>query len=149
MNSLKIKKLHKDVKTPLYMSSGAAGFDISAYLKNTNSCEIKIKSGERAIVPTGLAFEIPEGFEAQVRPRSGLAFKHGIGIMNSPGTIDADYRGEVKVCLINLGSETFIVKDGDRIAQVVINEVSRFEIQLVDELTSTDRGSGGFGHTGT
>jgi dUTP pyrophosphatase len=145
-NILKIKKLDVLAKTPEYMSEGAAGFDISACL--ADDIEICMSPGKMAIVPTGLSFEIPPGFEAQVRPRSGLAFKSGITIVNAPGTIDSDYRGEVKVCLMNLGTDNFVIKNGDRVAQVVLSEVPRFKIEVAADLTGTKRGSGGFGSTG-
>jgi len=150
INVLKIKKLHRDVITPRYMTEGSAGFDIAAFLPSDRyeKQQIELKSGEISIVPTGLKFEIPAGFEAQVRPRSGLAFKNGIGIVNSPGTIDSDFRGEVRVCLINNGKDSFKIKNGDRIAQIVMSEVPEFKIDIVDELTETGRGQGGFGHTG-
>ena len=107
-----------------------------------------LKSGERLLVPTGLFIALPEGYEAQIRPRSGLAFKHGITVLNSPGTIDADYRGEVKVLLINHGAEDFEIKDGERIAQMVIAAHARIEWNSVNELEETERGAGGFGSTG-
>ena len=104
--------------------------------------------GDIALIPTGLAMAIPKGFEIQVRPRSGLAIKHGISIVNAPGTIDADYRGEIKIGLINLGSNTYTVRRGDRIAQLIVQQVCQASIQLVDELDETERNEGGFGHTG-
>jgi dUTP diphosphatase len=110
--------------------------------------ELIIQSGKWALVPTGISIELPEGYEAQVRPRSGLAAKHGISLVNTPGTVDADYRGEIKVILINFGEEPFIIKRGDRIAQMVINEVVRAQLIHVEELNGTKRGGGGFGHTG-
>ena len=108
-----------------------------------------MKTLERALIPTGLFIELPVGFEAQVRPRSGLAFKKGIGVLNSPGTIDADYRGEIKVILVNLSKDDFIVEDGERIAQMIIAKHERAELIEVNELAETSRGAGGFGHTGT
>ena len=111
--------------------------------------EICLKSLERAMIPTGLFIELPIGFEAQVRPRSGLAAKFGITVLNTPGTIDSDYRGEIKVILINLSAQEFIVKDGERIAQMIISRHEQAEWHRVDELEVTDRGAGGFGHTGT
>lgn len=107
-----------------------------------------MKPMERKLIPTGLYMELPEGYEAQVRPRSGLALKHGITVLNSPGTIDADYRGELCVILINLSTEEFVVNDGERIAQMVIARCEQAEVVQVEELTDTERGSGGFGHTG-
>ena len=126
------------------MSSGAAGLDLAA----APEAPIEIAPGGRAAVPTGLAFEIPAGFEGQVRPRSGLARKLGITIPNAPGTIDSDYRGEVLVLLMNLGTEPFVVKPGDRIAQLVIAPVVTAELEEVADLGATVRGDGGFGHTG-
>ncbi len=108
-----------------------------------------MSSSDRALVPTGLAFELPEGYEAQVRPRSGLALKHGVTVLNSPGTIDADYRGEVMVILINLGASRFLIERGDRIAQLVVSPVTHVEVMAVAELGSTARGGGGFGSTGS
>jgi dUTP pyrophosphatase len=110
---------------------------------------VLLAPGQRALIPTGLFIELPDGTEAQIRPRSGLAFKHGITVLNSPGTIDADYRGEVGVLLINLGQEPFEVKDGERIAQMVISRCLRIELEEVPDLRATSRGEGGFGHTGT
>lgn len=131
-------------KEPLYAGAGAAGADLFARTPES----IAIPPGERAKVPTGLAIELPEGYEAQVRPRSGLAFKHGITVLNAPGTIDSDYRGELAVLLVNLGGEPFTVKDGDRIAQLVVAPVSRAVFHVRSELSDTERGSGGFGSTG-
>lgn len=129
---------------PEFGTQHAAGVDLRASIED----KIIIKPLERVLVPTGLYMELPEGFEAQIRPRSGLAIKHGISVLNSPGTIDADYRGEVKVILINLSNEDFVINNGDRICQMVINKYERFEWRLVEALTETDRGAGGFGHTG-
>ncbi|WP_428771734.1 dUTP diphosphatase [Treponema sp. HNW] len=129
---------------PSYESAGAAGADIRAFLGEP----LCIKSGCYAAVPTGLCFEIPEGYEIQVRPRSGLAAKKGVTVLNAPGTIDSDYRGEVKVILINHGKEDFTVSNGDRIAQLVLSPVLRGEFAAVRELSSTRRGAGGFGSTG-
>lgn len=134
----------RDLSLPRYETDGSAGMDVSAAL--TQECILR--PGERVLVPTGFAIAIPEGFEVQVRPRSGLAVKHGITIINSPGTIDADYRGEVKVGLINLGSEPFAINRGDRIAQMVLAPVTRAVLRVVDSLEETERGAGGFGHTG-
>jgi dUTP pyrophosphatase len=129
---------------PSYATQGSAGMDIRACLSET----VILKPLERALIPTGLSLELPEGYEAQVRPRSGLAIKHGITCLNTPGTIDSDYRGEVKVILINLSSEEQQINNGDRVAQMVIQQVERVEWLLVQELTETERGAGGFGHTG-
>jgi dUTP pyrophosphatase len=126
------------------MSAGAAGLDLASAAEEP----IEIAPGGRVAVPTGLAFEIPVGFEGQVRPRSGLARKFGIGLPNAPGTIDSDYRGEVQVLLVNLGAEPYIVRPGDRIAQLVIAPVVMAELEEASDLSSTSRGAGGFGHTG-
>ena len=129
---------------PEYKSQGAAGADIRAFLKES----VTIQRGKAALIPTGLFFEIPEGFEAQVRPRSGLAAKHGITVLNSPGTIDNDYRGEIKVLLVNFGDADFTVKNGDRIAQIVISSVAKADFVLCESLSETKRGESGFGSTG-
>ena len=141
---VQIKKLNSKANIPQYMTALAAGMDICACVENDQV----IKPGERALVPTGLAFAIPEGFEVQVRPRSGLAIKHGISLVNSPGTIDADYRGEVAIIIINHGQKDFTIQHGDRVAQIVVAPVCQAQIQVVSELSETDRGKGGFGHTG-
>ena len=129
---------------PVYKTDGAAGMDLAAAL----AAPIVIERGARALVPTGWAMAIPEGFEGQVRPRSGLAWRHGITVLNSPGTIDSDYRGEVQVVLVNLGDEPFTVRPGDRIAQLVIAPVARATLDVVTELDATERGAGGYGSTG-
>ncbi len=139
---LKIKKLNSKAVIPSYQTEEAAGFDLHS-IENT-----VINPGERKLIGTGLAFEIERGYEVQIRPRSGLAFKHGITVLNSPGTIDSDYRGEIKVLLINLGSEPFEIKCGERIAQAVVAPVIQAEIVEVENLSDTERGSGGFGSTG-
>ncbi|MBO6571014.1 dUTP diphosphatase [bacterium] len=146
MNSILFKKLPhaKDLPLPEYESKSAAGMDIRAALETP----ITLKPGERTLIPTGLQMSIPDGFEAQIRPRSGLAIRNGITMLNSPGTIDADYRGEVKVIAINHSNEDFTVEHGDRIAQMVIAPVTQFPVKEVDDLSSTDRGEGGFGSTG-
>jgi dUTP diphosphatase len=131
---------------PSYHSEHAAGLDLLAAVPEDGP--VTLDSSDRALVPTGLVFELPRGYEAQIRPRSGLAFKHGVTVLNSPGTIDADYRGEVKVLLINLGSERFLIKRGDRIAQAVIAPVTHVEIVEIDAVEDTSRGAGGFGSTG-
>lgn len=130
---------------PTYASSGAAGADVRAFIKE----DLVLASGASILIPTGLRFNIPAGYEIQVRPRSGLALKHQVTVLNSPGTIDADYRGELKVILINHGKENFVIQPGMRIAQIVLAPVLRADFSLCDTLTATDRGVGGFGHTGT
>ena len=132
------------VEAPAYQSEHAAGMDLHAAV----SAEISIEPGEVVAVPTGLRLEIPPGYEGQVRARSGLAAKHAIGVPNAPGTIDADYRGEVKVLLVNWGRAPFVVRRGERIAQLVIAPVARASLDVVTELSATARGDGGFGHTG-
>jgi dUTP pyrophosphatase len=129
---------------PAYETMHAAGMDLRADVE----APVALKPMERKIVPTGLYIELPEGFEAQIRPRSGLAFKHGIGIVNSPGTIDADYRGEIKVLLINFSDQVFEINTGDRIAQMVVARHEKVEWQEVEVLNETSRGAGGYGHTG-
>jgi dUTP pyrophosphatase len=141
--AVRIKKL-RPASIPCYMTEHAAGVDLHAALDSG----FTLHPGERALVPTGIAVEIPPGFEAQVRPRSGLALRHGIALVNSPGTIDADYRGEIGVILINLGSEPFTVTNGERIAQMVFARCERAEFLEVEELGASGRGTGGFGHTG-
>ncbi len=130
---------------PSYETSGSAGMDVKAYLPKGN---LVIKSGERLLVPTGLFMEIPYGYEAQMRARSGIAIKHGIGLVNGIGTIDSDYRGELLIPLINWSKEDFVIENGNRIAQMVIAPVVRCDIVKVNSLSATDRGEGGFGHTG-
>ena len=144
--TIQIKRLRKNRSAPLpqYMTLGASGMDLFAFLEK----EITLLPGERKLIPTGVSVAIPEGFEGQVRPRSGLAIQKGIGVVNGPGTIDADYRGEIGVLLINFGKEPFTVQDGDRIAQLVISRVFRAVWEEVDDLPSTQRQGGGFGHTG-
>lgn len=134
----------EDVPLPRYMTEHAAGMDISAAVTSPET----LLPGKIKLIPTGFAMAIPPGFEAQIRPRSGLAVKHGIGIINSPGTIDSDYRGEVKIALINLGDAPFVINRGDRIAQMIINKVYQARIDVVEKLSETDRSTGGFGHTG-
>ena len=132
-------------EAPSYETSGAAGMDLRARL----DLSVTLEPGQRALIPTGIRIELPVGYEAQVRARSGLAVKHGIGLVNGIGTIDSDYRGEIKVCLINWGDEPFTVCDGDRIAQMVITNYIKADIEIVGKLSDTKRGEGGFGHTGT
>ncbi|MDY2959656.1 MAG: dUTP diphosphatase [Hornefia sp.] len=141
---MKLKIISKSGILPEYETKGAAGFDIRAYLKK----DFVLKKGERALIPTGLFFQIPEGYEAQVRARSGLAIKNGIGMVNGIGTVDSDYRGEIKVPLINWSDTDFVIHDGDRIAQIVINKYEQVDIETAAELSETERGQGGFGHTG-
>ena len=143
---IKIKRLTNGagIDLPAYATSGAAGMDICA----ANDADIMLEAGERCAVPTGFAMAIPDGFEAQIRPRSGLALKHGISIANAPGTIDSDYRGEIAVIIINLGSAPFTIARGMRIAQMVIAPVTRGQFTEVAELDDSDRGVGGFGSTG-
>jgi dUTP pyrophosphatase len=136
--------LEHAVSPPSYQTDHAAGMDLVAAVPDS----VEIAAGAIAAVPTGLRIEIPPGYEGQVRPRSGLAARHGIGIPNAPGTIDADYRGEVQVLLVNLGSAPYVVRRGDRIAQLVVAPVVRASLEVVSELTETARGAGGFGHTG-
>lgn len=135
---------NRDIPLPQYMTSQAAGMDICAAVEH----ETTLQRGEIRMIPTGFAIALPPGYEAQIRPRSGLAVKHGIGLINSPGTIDADYRGEVMIPLINLGPAPFAVQRGDRIAQMVIQRVVQAKAIVVDALEPTERGAGGFGHTG-
>ena len=148
MKGLKIhiKRLRKERPVPLprYMTEGSSGMDLFASLKE----EAVLPPGERRLIPTGISVAIPEGFEGQIRPRSGLAIRNGLGIVNGPGTIDADYRGEVGVVLINFGKEPVTIRDGDRIAQLVISQVFRAIWEEVNDLSPTPRQEGGFGHTG-
>lgn len=132
------------VPMPRYMTEGSAGLDLAAAVERA----VVLAPLERALVPAGFALALPAGFEAQVRPRSGLALKHGVTLVNSPGTIDADYRGEVQMAIINLGAEPVTIRHGDRIAQMVVQRVSRVRWEEVDELPAAARDAGGFGHTG-
>lgn len=142
MNVNVINKSHHPL--PEYATFSAAGMDLRAFIDSP----IELQPLERKLIPTGLFIELPIGFEAQIRPRSGLAFKHGVTVLNSPGTIDADYRGEVKVLLVNISNEKFVINDGERIAQMVIAKHEQVNWQLTDELTESERSSGGFGSTG-
>jgi len=143
--TLRVKILRAEAKPPAQMSAGASGFDLHACLDT----EFKVLGvGQRMVVPTGIAVSIPPGYEGQVRPRSGLAKNQGLTVLNTPGTVDFDYRGEIGVILINLGQEPFSVKNGERIAQLVVTPVPRMAIEIVDELDETSRGAGGFGSTG-
>jgi len=135
---------NEDVPLPKYMSAGASGMDLFAAVTDA----VIIPPKEVALIPIGIRIALPEGFEAQVRPRSGLAARHGIGVLNSPGTVDSDYRGEVKVILFNFGNEDFVVNRGDRIAQMIITRVAKAALVEQENLEDTQRGSGGFGHTG-
>ena len=144
---IKIKRLNPefdDIPIPSYATLGSAGMDVRAAVKD----EIIIEQNNITLVPTNLSVEIPHGYEIQVRPRSGLAANHGIGILNSPGTIDSDYRGEIKIIIINLGKEKFTIKRGDRIAQLVVSKVFTANLIQSDDLNHSKRGKGGFGHTG-
>jgi dUTP pyrophosphatase len=144
--SVKISRLenNEDIPLPSYASEGSSGLDLRASVRES----VVLKPGEIKLIPTGIALSIPKGYEAQIRPRSGLAFHHGIGMVNSPGTIDSDYRGEIAIILINWGTKPFTILRGDRIAQIVISEVQRADFIVVDDLDKTDRGRGGFGHSG-
>ena len=144
MVKVQIKKLDPNAKIPEYKTAGASGVDIMALLEK----KITLDPGESQIIPTGLSIAIPEDLEVQIRPRSGLAAKSNISVLNTPGTIDSDYRGEIKVILINLGNERFTVKNGDRIAQMILTPIMKFKFEEVHKLDDTIRGSGGFGSTG-
>jgi dUTP pyrophosphatase len=142
--TVRFKRLRPGAVLPRYMTAGAAGMDLASAAEGP----LTLQPGERLGVPTGLAMELPPGFEGQVRPRSGLAIRHGVTVVNAPGTIDADYRGELVVLLVNLGQAPHTIAVGDRIAQLVIAPVTRAEVAEVPELSDTARGGGGFGHTG-
>ena len=150
MSELKIKirrlnpEYDSDIPLPRYMTSQCSGMDLCAAIKE----DVTLHVGSITMIPTGIAIALPPGFEAQIRPRSGLACRHGIGIINAPGTIDADYRGEIKVALINLGGSPYTIHRGDRVAQMVIQKVYQAELEVVDALQETRRNEGGFGHTG-
>jgi dUTP pyrophosphatase len=145
---LKIVRLRpdtdSDIPLPRYMTSQSAGMDLCAAIKE----DLVLNKGELILIPTGFAIALPEGFEGQIRPRSGLAIKHGIGLINSPGTIDTDYRGEIKIAVINLGGKPYTFRRGDRIAQMVIKKTYFARLEIVEELDETKRNTGGFGHTG-
>ena len=146
MKRMKVKVINQSKHPlPTYETSASAGLDVRANI----DAPIELKPLERALIKTGLFLEIPEGYECQVRPRSGLAYKNGVTVLNSPGTIDADYRGEIKVILINHGEEPFLIEHEMRIAQMVVSKYQQVQFKLVKELTSSERGSGGFGSTGT
>tara|TARA_B100000941_G_scaffold283800_1_gene253730 strand:- start:458 stop:898 length:441 start_codon:yes stop_codon:yes gene_type:complete len=144
MTEILIKRISKNIILPKYETSGSSGLDLSANIKTS----VKIEPGKTTIIPTGISVSIPKNFEIQIRPRSGLAAKNQISVLNTPGTIDADYRGEIKVILINLSKETFIVENGARIAQMVVCPVIKAKLKEVDSLDNTSRGSDGFGSTG-
>ena len=149
MVDLQILKMHEDVETPFYATKASAGFDLKAFIPQEG--EIVLKAGSRDKIPTGLKMVIPQGFEVQIRPRSGLAFKHGISLTNTPGTIDSDYRGELQILIINHGDEDFTIKHGERVAQAVIAPVWQANFVEINELpdeADNDRGAGGFGSTG-
>lgn len=141
---VEIKLVTKSGNIPAYETEGSAGMDLKAVLNET----VVLAPGERKLIPTGLFIELPQGYEAQVRARSGLAIKHGITLINCVGTIDSDYRGEIQVPLVNLGQEDFEIKNGERIAQMVIAKYEQVSWKITDELSETERGAGGFGHTG-
>ncbi len=142
---MKVKIVNKSKhELPEYSTRNSAGLDLKANVNNP----VKLKPLERHLIPTGLYIELPSGYEAQIRPRSGLAIKNGISVLNTPGTIDSDYRGEICVILINLSNETFTINDGERICQMIINRHEQIEWELVNDLNKTSRGEGGFGHTG-
>ena len=144
MTKIQIKKLSSSVSIPKYETSGSSGMDLAAHIENN----IIINPGEKALISTGISMAIPKGYEVQIRPRSGLAVKKNITVLNTPGTIDADYRGEIKVILINLGKEKFTIENGERIAQMVVCPVVQAILEEVKELSDTKRGLGGFGSTG-
>ena len=139
-----VKKLNPSVKLPSYKTSGASGMDLMAFVEKT----IELKPGKSCLVPTGLSVAFPKEYEIQIRPRSGLAAKNNIGVLNTPGTIDSDYRGELKIILFNHGSENFVIKKNDRVAQMILTPVIKMELKETDELPETIRGEGGFGSTG-
>ncbi|MCD6224666.1 MAG: dUTP diphosphatase [Deltaproteobacteria bacterium] len=146
--SIKLLRLRpeddSDIPLPCYMTQKSAGMDLAVAIKQ----DLILKKGEIYLMPTGIAIALPDGYEAQIRPRSGLAVKHGIGLINSPGTIDADYRGEIMIPVINLGKQDYTFHRGDRIAQMIIKRACQVKIKLVEELDTTERNTGGFGHTG-
>ena len=144
MVKILVKKFDKNIKLPAYKTSGSSGMDLVAYIKN----KIIINPGKTAMIPTGIAVAIPRHYEIQIRPRSGLAAKKGISILNTPGTVDSDYRGEIKIILINLSKKSFMVKSGDRVAQMILCTVVKGKLQEVKNLPKTVRGKGGFGSTG-
>ena len=144
MVKILVKKLDKNIKLPVYKTFGSSGMDLVAFIKN----KITIKPGKTAMIPTGIAVAIPKNYEIQIRPRSGLAAKKSISVLNTPGTVDSDYRGEIKIILINLSKKPFIVKSGDRVAQMILCPVAKGKFKEVRKLPKTIRGKGGFGSTG-
>lgn len=145
MPAIEVKIINRSTnELPAYATEGSSGMDLRAFLETPTS----LQPLERALIPTGIFIELPQGYEAQIRPRSGLAIRHGITCLNTPGTIDADYRGEIKIILINLSSEEQVINPGDRIAQMIIQKVEKAEWKLAEELEVTGRNAGGFGHTG-
>ena len=144
MVKILVKKFDKDIKLPVYETSGSSGMDLVAYIKN----KITISPGKTVVIPTGIALTIPKNYEMQIRSRSGLAAKKGISVLNSPGTVDSDYRGEIKIILINLSKKSFVVKSGDRVAQMILCPVVRAKLKEVKNLPKTVRGKKGFGSTG-
>jgi len=144
MVKILVKKFDKNIKLPTYKTSGSSGMDLVAYIKN----KITIDPGKTVMIPTGIAVAIPKNYEIQIRPRSGLAAKKGISVLNTPGTVDSDYRGEIKIILINLSKKSFVVKSGDRIAQMILCPVAKGKLKEVKNLPETIRGKKGFGSTG-
>ena len=144
MVKILVKKFDKNIKLPTYKTSGSSGMDVVAYIKN----KITINPGKTAMVPTGIAVAVPKNYEIQIRPRSGLAAKKSISVLNTPGTIDSDYRGEIKIILINLSKKSYVVKSGDRVAQMILCPVAKGKLREVKNLPKTVRGKGGFGSTG-
>jgi len=144
MVKILVKKFYKNIKLPVYKTPGSSGMDLVAYIKN----KITINPSKTAIIPTGIAVAIPKNYEIQIRPRSGLAAKKGISVLNTPGTIDSDYRGEIKIILINLSKKSFVVKSGDRIAQMILCPIAKGKLKVVKNLPKTARGKEGFGSTG-
>jgi len=144
MSKILVKKLFTEVNLPKYETNGSSGLDLEAFVDS----DVILKPGERKLIPTGISIAMPDNFEVQIRPRSGLAYKNGISVVNTPGTIDADYRGEIKVLLINLGQENFVIKKFQRIAQMVICPIIKAKLIETDDLPNSIRGAGGFGSTG-
>ena len=144
MVKILVKKFDKNIKLPAYKTTGSSGMDLVAYIKS----KVTINPGKTATIPTGIAIAIPKNYEVQIRPRSGLAAKNSISVLNTPGTIDSDYRGEIKIILINLGKKPFVIKSGDRVAQMILCPVMKAELKEVNILPKTVRGKGGFGSTG-